>query len=166
MTGMSYAFSMLFPLLVSIIHLANLSHWVLDYGLWGVFFVCLLGATILPIPTEASIALALSIHLDTFTVWWVASLGNCLGAHFNYILGAFFSKRFEKQLEKPSGQKAKEWLEKYGGWAMILSWAPFVGDPMCVVAGMIRLRWHWLAIGYISRIARYAIFIWMLQAVM
>lgn len=137
----------------------NFSQWVIEYGLWGVFAVCALGATILPFPTEAAISLALSQNLDAFTVWGVASIGNCLGAHFNYVMGVFFSNSMQKHLQTPSGQKAQKWLEKYGGWAMIFSWAPFVGDPMCVLAGMIRLSWRWIVLGYLSRILRYAVFI-------
>jgi membrane protein YqaA with SNARE-associated domain len=121
----------------------------------------MLGATILPIPTEASLVMAMKMKFNLWHILGIASLGNCLGAYSNYILGAYFSDRVQKQLDSPSGKKARAWLEHYGGWAMIFSWAPFVGDPMCVVAGAIRMRWTWFSLGLLSRVARYAVFIWL-----
>ena len=34
---------------------------------------------------------------------------------------------------------ARYWLRKYGAKACLLSWLPVIGDPLCAVAGWLRL---------------------------
>ena len=44
-------------------------------------------------------------------------------------------------------RKALAWLERFGPKAMLLAWLPLVGDPLCVVAGWLRLPF-WPSAGY------------------
>ena len=34
--------------------------------------------------------------------------------------------------------RAQGWYRRYGRWSLLLSWAPLVGDPLTVVAGVMR----------------------------
>jgi membrane protein YqaA with SNARE-associated domain len=51
--------------------------------------------------------------------------------------------------------KAIEWLEKLGPRACILSFLPVVGDPLCAVAGWLRLPFWpcagWMLVGKFLR---------------
>lgn len=136
-----------------------------DHILWQVFSVCFIGATIFPLPTEAALLWGLSAGEPMFTIWAVASLGNCLGASTNYFLGQFFSERIHRSLvQSRSGRKALAWYGRYGGWSMLVSWLPFVGDPLCLAAGLFRLSWGWYALGLLTRAIRYAVVLWMASA--
>jgi membrane protein YqaA with SNARE-associated domain len=55
-----------------------------------------------------------------------------------------------------SHRKAARWLERYGAKACLLSWLPIVGDPLCSVAGWLKLPF-WPCVGYmaIGKFARY-----------
>lgn len=71
----------------------------------------------------------------------VASAGNALGAVANWGLGRgterFSDRRWfpvkPERLERPAA-----WYHRYGRWSLLLSWAPFIGDPLTVVAGVLR----------------------------
>jgi len=47
-------------------------------------------------------------------------------------------------------------VQRYGSPALLLSWVPIVGDPLCVAAGWLRLN-PWLATLFIAlgKFARY-----------
>lgn len=33
-------------------------------------------------------------------------------------------------------ERAQTWYSRYGKWSLLLSWAPVIGDPLTVVAGV------------------------------
>ena len=110
------------------------------YG--GLFLVAFLAATILPAQSEAGLAgLLLTGDFSPMLLIAVASLGNTLGAVVNWGLGRgidrFIGRRWfpvkPEALERASG-----WYRRYGKWSLLLSWAPFIGDPLTVVAGVLR----------------------------
>lgn len=83
-----------------------------------------------------------------------ASLGNCLGALTNVGLGRWFADRVEARL---AGHRALGWARRWGGWCLLGSWLPIVGDPLMLAAGLLRLPWHAIALfGLGTRVARYA----------
>ncbi|MBN2816288.1 MAG: DedA family protein [Campylobacterales bacterium] len=88
-----------------------------------------------------------------------ASLGNVLAIFFNYYLGYyFFLKTQEKLLSSRFGKKAYELGHRYGYWALLLSWLPLIGDPLTVVAGVLRLRFVWfVVIAGTLRVLRYLV---------
>jgi membrane protein YqaA with SNARE-associated domain len=34
--------------------------------------------------------------------------------------------------------RASTWYQRYGKWSLLLSWAPVIGDPLTLVAGVLR----------------------------
>lgn len=87
----------------------------------------------------------------------IASIGNCLGALTNVALGRWLAPRVRPRLE---GHRALAWAERWGGWCLLGSWLPIIGDPLMLVAGLLRLRWWAIVVfGLGTRIARYAIVI-------
>ena len=102
-------------------------------GLWAVFTSSFLAATLLPGGSEIVLYGALKLHPETkWTAIGVATLGNTLGALTSYGLGRLIPRA------KPLRGMAL--LQRYGSPALLLSWVPFVGDPLCVAAGWLRIN--------------------------
>jgi len=86
-----------------------------------------------------------------------ASSGNILAIIVNYFLGFWlYEKTKTKLLASKIGTKAYTYGHNYGYYALIFSWLPVIGDPITLVAGILRLRFVWfLIIAGILRVARY-----------
>jgi len=121
-------------------------------------FVTAFGAaTILPFSSEAAFVVALKSGMPHLNAMLAASSGNVLAIIFNYYLGYFLYEKTKTKLFHSSvGKKAFLWGHKYGYWALLLSWLPIIGDPLTIVAGLVRLNFLWFVIiAGILRIARY-----------
>ena len=109
----------------------------------GLFLSSFLSATILPGQSEIALTslIILNNHSISFLVS-IASLGNVLGSLFNWFIGCKL-ERFKKKKWFPVTdlqlKKASNWYHKYGKWTLLLSWVPFVGDPITIVAGIFRV---------------------------
>ena len=100
------------------------------------FTLSLLSATLLPGGSEALLLYDISQNYNLTLLLISATLGNTLGSLVNYFIGLkgvnyFLSK--EKHLEK-----AESYFEKYGAWVLLLSWVPIIGDPITLVAGVLK----------------------------
>ncbi|PMH41281.1 hypothetical protein BCU68_06275 [Vibrio sp. 10N.286.49.B3] len=112
--------------------------WFSDSALWVLFITGFLSATLLPGGSEAGLVATLSLdQFSVFSVIVVATLGNTLGGLTNYWLGLWLPNRTQKEKH---GHKALQWLEKYGYWSLLFSWLPIIGDPLCLAAGWLRMK--------------------------
>ena len=86
-----------------------------------------------------------------------ASSGNILAIIVNYYLGYFLYEKMHIKLEKSRvGKKSIHYGHKYGYAALVLSWLPIIGDPLTIVAGLVRLKFvYFLLIAGSLRIIRY-----------
>ena len=130
------------------------------YG--GLFLAAFAAATILPAQSEAVLAglLAAGNHAPALLIL-VAGAGNVLGSAINWLLGRgierFRSARWfpvsERQLDR-----AGRWYRKYGWWSLLLSWAPVIGDPLTVAAGVMREPFaRFLLVVSIAKFGRYIV---------
>ena len=124
-------------------------------GLPAVFTVAFVSATLLPMGSEPVLFGYIKLNLDMFWVAIVvATIGNTLGGMVDWLMGYGASKAHEKLLG-PREHKLLKWFEKLGPQALLLSWSPIVGDPLCAVAGWLRLPWlpclMYMAIGKFLR---------------
>ncbi|MDK4718805.1 DedA family protein [Rhizobium sp. CNPSo 3968] len=108
----------------------------------GLFMAAFAAATILPMQTEAIlVGLVLTEDYPVFWLIVVATLGNVLGSTVNWCLGRGI-ERFRERRWFPAGSKALDraqaWYRRYGRWSLLASWLPVVGDPITVVAGILR----------------------------
>ena len=108
----------------------------------GLFIAAFLAATILPAQSEAGLAaLILASPASVTMLVATASLGNILGSVVNWYLGRGIN-RFTGKLWFPATaeqlSQATIWYHRYGRWSLLLSWVPFIGDPLTVVAGIMR----------------------------
>lgn len=128
------------------------------------FATAFLAATILPFYSEFAVA-AFSRVAGTHLVllWFVASLGNTLGAVVNWALGRFllhWQDRWWFPASRSHLERAQRWYEKYGVWSLLLAWLPFGGDPLTVIAGIMRVNfWLFCALVGFGKAARYAVVI-------
>ncbi|WP_117233739.1 YqaA family protein [Vibrio maerlii] len=116
----------------------TLALWFSDSALWVLFFSGFLSATLLPGGSEAGLIATLSLAQDpVWVIIAVATVGNTLGGLTNYWLGLWLPNRTQQEKH---GHKAMKWLENHGYWALLMSWLPVIGDPLCLAAGWLRMR--------------------------
>lgn len=135
-----------------------------QYGLSTVFVVSLLSATLLPM---ASVPVVYGlIELNPALMWptiAVATLGNTLGGAISYWMGLGAEAAFERLTRRAPSRsqvRALAWAEKWGPRACLLSWLPFVGDPLCAVAGWLRLPfWPCLFYMAVGKFLRYVTYV-------
>lgn len=124
-----------------------------------------LAATIFPAQSEA-VLLVMQANgaASDLALLTVASLGNTLGACVNWGLGRFATRLRDKPWFPASSsqlQRAERWYARWGVWSLLLSWMPFVGDPLTVIAGLLRTPFMiFLVIVAIAKTGRYAVLLW------
>lgn len=97
-------------------------------------------ATIFPIGSEALLIYDLEQGFSPFLLIFFASLGNILGSGVNYWFGLKGEEYLEnRRVIKPHQmERAKRFFNKYGGYSLLLAWAPIVGDTFTFAAGILR----------------------------
>ena len=135
-------------------------------GLSTIFVVAAVSATLLPMGSEPVVLAYVSANPDMFwTAVVVATAGNTLGGAISWFMGAGAHAALDKATHKehPTNAKALLWLQKFGPKACLLSWLPVVGDPICAVAGWLRMPF-WPCVFYmaIGKFLRYALMTWVL----
>ena len=121
-----------------------------EYGLSSVFLVSLVSATLLPLGSEPALFGLLKLNPELF--WpavFVATAGNTLGGMLDWWLGYGAHHVVDKWGHSRTHVKAIEWLERLGPRACLLSWLPLVGDPLCAVAGWLRMPF-WPCVVYMA----------------
>lgn len=117
-----------------------MAEFIVVYG--GLFLLSFLAATIFPAQSEVGLAaLILSQDYSLVLLIAVASAGNTLGSVVNWALGRGVERFRDKRwfpVKPDQLNRAIAWYRKYGRWSLLMSWAPFIGDPLTVVAGILR----------------------------
>ncbi|MFG1283183.1 YqaA family protein [Xanthobacter autotrophicus] len=127
----------------------------------GLFLTALAAATILPMQSEAVLVGLLLADYSPWLLVAVSSVGNVLGSAVNWLLGRGI-ERFRDRDWFPASEaaidRAQGWYRRYGRWSLLLSWAPVIGDPLTVVAGMLREPLPiFLLLVAVAKIGRYLI---------
>lgn len=109
-----------------------------------VLFISAFGAaTILPFYSEITFIAMLNQSYNVGWVWFVATLGNTLGAAVNWILGRYMLK-FESRRWFPFKisrlHRAQHWFQRYGVWSLLFAWLPIGGDALTFIAGIMKVR--------------------------
>ena len=148
-----------------------------QFGLTTVFIVALVSATLLPLGSEPAVAGLVTLNPQLF---WpailVATAGNTVGGAISWWTGlgahrAWELARARRHQDQPSPpartaphnqsrfhRLARYWLRRFGAKACLLSWLPIVGDPLCAVAGWLRLPfWPCVAYMAVGKFLRYLV---------
>ena len=126
----------------------------------SLFFISFLAATILPFSSELTLAGLISTsNYDNLLLLVFASFGNVLGSVLNWGLG-FYARNLtikkwfpfkEAQIERSS-----KWFSKFGKWSLLFAWVPIIGDPLTLVAGLLRVRFlDFIILVAIGKVSRY-----------
>ena len=132
------------------------------------FLVSFASATLLPLGSEALFLYDLSEGYSFFFLWLFASIGNTLGSVLNYFIGLKGEAFLERKgyLSKAKMQRAKLFFDKYGMYALLLSWMPVIGDPLTLVAGALKYTFkRFVLIVFVAKALRYAVIGLLLQTV-
>ncbi|EPJ50519.1 MAG: hypothetical protein OFPI_19850 [Osedax symbiont Rs2] len=126
--------------------------------LWGLFASSFIASTLLPGGSEA--ALAWLVDDGQIPLWQLLSVavaGNSAGGILTLILGRIISIYYPaKVLDNPRQERAKRWLQRRGAPALVVSWLPLIGDPLCLLAGWLKLNIYWCSLFIvIGKAARY-----------
>jgi membrane protein YqaA with SNARE-associated domain len=127
------------------------------YGLSALFIAAFVSATLVPVGSEPILFGLLKLNPDMFwSAIGVATVGNTLGGAVDWWMGWGASKVADKYANSKTHLRVLEWLRRLGPKACLLSWLPIVGDPLCAVAGWLRLPF-WPCVFYmaVGKFARY-----------
>jgi len=134
----------------------------------SLFTVSFLAATILPFSSELTLAgLIATSNYDNFLLLVVASFGNIFGSVVNWALG-FYSRNLSTKRWFPFKdeqiEKSSKWFNKFGRWSLLFAWVPIIGDPLTLVAGLLRIRFiEFLVLVTIGKVSRYIIVFYLLS---
>ncbi len=130
-----------------------------EYGLVTIFVVSFLSATLLPLGSEPAVLGLIKLNpAQYWSVICVATVGNTLGGAADWWIGYGASKLAPLGKPNSAHNRALTWLNKLGPKACLLGWLPLVGDPLCSVAGWLKMPF-WPCVGYmlIGKFIRYVL---------
>lgn len=107
----------------------------------GLFLSAFVSATLLPLQSETVLVGVLLTDHSPWLAIAIASVGNVAGAVLNWLIGRGIEQLHERKwfpMSAASLQRSQAWYLRYGKWSLLLSWMPVIGDPITVVAGVLR----------------------------
>ena len=131
---------------------------------FSLFVAAFLAATLLPAQSEALLAALVASGGHVTVLVAVASAGNVLGSCTNWLIGRQL-ERFRTRRWFPVSEaallRAERFYQRYGRWSLLLSWVPVIGDPLTLVAGVMRERLSvFLALVTLAKTLRYIVVAW------
>ncbi len=130
-----------------------------EYGFFALIVISFFSASILPFTTEGAITASLFSGIPPENVIIACSIGNIAACGTNYFVGTFFYD--PDKPHKKSLIHAQKIIQKYGSWALLLSWTPILGDPLTFVSGIFRINFlKFSSIVFPLRIIRYIVLVY------
>ncbi|MCS4308792.1 membrane protein YqaA with SNARE-associated domain [Rheinheimera pacifica] len=131
---------------------------------FSLFCSGLLAATLFPASSEILLLALLQQGYNSLWLFVAATAGNTLGSCINWYLGLkllkFQHKRWFPVSEAALG-RAQQQFQRFGSWSLLFAWLPVVGDPLTLVAGVLKVRFKvFMLLVLVGKAARYAILIW------
>jgi membrane protein YqaA with SNARE-associated domain len=127
----------------------------------GLAITACIAATLLPMQSEAGLVALL--YLDPSAVYWLvlaASIGNVLGSQINWWLGTQLHRWQDRRwfpFKPEQLARAEQGYQRYGRWSL-LSWMPIIGDPLTLIAGVLREPfWRFTLLVCIAKAGRYTV---------
>ena len=133
----------------------------------SLFFISFLAATILPFSSELTLAGLISTsNYDNLLLLIIASFGNVLGSVVNWGLG-FYSRNLTTKkwflFKETQIERSSKWFSKFGKWSLLFAWVPILGDPLTLVAGLLRVRFlDFIILVAIGKVSRYLVIIYLI----
>ncbi|THD73975.1 DedA family protein [Thalassobius vesicularis] len=128
----------------------------------GLFLAAFLAASLFPAQSEAVlVGLLLSETHPAWLLFAAATVGNVLGSLLNWLIGRFLAHYADRRWFPVSPRqfdKAAGWYARWGYWSLLASWVPIIGDPLTLVAGVLREPlWRFTLIVTVAKGGRYLV---------
>jgi membrane protein YqaA with SNARE-associated domain len=138
--------------------------WLNQPGYVTLFTVSFLASTLLPLGSEWLLVMMLVSGYEPFTAVAVATSGNYLGAVTTYLIGMYGGAWLVVKVLRVSPEqqeRARDSYRRYGVFSLLFSWLPIVGDPICMVGGVLRINfWLFTLLVASGKFVRYAVTAW------
>jgi membrane protein YqaA with SNARE-associated domain len=139
--------------------------WLNQPGYFTLFTVSFLASTLLPLGSEWLLVMMLVSGYEPFSTVMVATFGNYLGAVTTYLIGMFGGVWLVEKVLRVSAEqeeRARDYYRRYGVFSLLFSWLPIVGDPLCMVGGVLRINfWLFTLLVASGKFVRYAVTAWL-----
>jgi membrane protein YqaA with SNARE-associated domain len=139
--------------------------WLSGYGYLSLFMLSFLASTLLPLGSEWLLVAMLLARYEPVQAVAVATAGNYLGALTSYGIGWYggdFLKVRVLRLDERATRRAENLYGRFGSYSLLFSWLPVVGDPLCLVGGMLRVRLlRFSLLVFSGKLVRYAAVAWL-----
>ena len=146
-------------------YLVPLTDWFRQPGYPSLFALSFLASTLVPLGSEWLLVLMLIRGYDPATCVLAATVGNSMGACTTWLVGRYGGDWLLARLFRISPkqqQRAETWYQRYGILSLLFSWLPVVGDPLCLVGGLLKIRFTvFLLMVGAGKLARYALVAWL-----
>lgn len=134
---------------------------LLEHGYLALFMLSFLASTLVPFGSEWLLAVLLLNGFDAPIVVAIATVGNSCGALTTYVIGLWggpFLVQRILRISHESQQRAERYFVRYGSWSLLFSWVPVIGDPLCLVGGILRTEfWRFLLLIAVGKFIRYLV---------
>ncbi|WP_305040941.1 YqaA family protein [Geobacter sp. SVR] len=141
-----------------------LHDWLSQPGYGSLFTMSLLASTLVPIGSEWLLVLMLVKGYSVPATITVATAGNCLGAVTTYLAGVYGGTWLIERVfrvSKEQQERARAYYQRYGTFSLFFSWVPLIGDPLCLVGGMMRINfWLFALLVASGKLLRYIVTAW------
>lgn len=131
----------------------------------ALFALSFLASTLIPVGSEWLLAVMLMKQNDPVITVAVATLGNTLGACTNWAIGLYggsFLTRRVLRIDAAAEESAERIYRRYGAWSLLFSWLPVIGDPLCLLGGVLKVSFvRFSLLVFTGKLARYAVVAWL-----
>ncbi len=139
---------------------------IILFSYFQLLIISFLAATILPFSSEVVLTtMYLSNSFETYLLLIFASIGNILGSITNWYLGkkiTIFQDRKWFPVSPDQLNRSRKYFQKYGLWSLLLAWVPVIGDPLTLLAGVLKVRFGiFFLLVSISKISRYVFILYL-----
>ena len=146
-----------------------LHDWLNQPGYLSLFFMSFLASTLLPLGSEWLLVMMLAGGYDPLASVATATVGNYLGAVITYLIGIGGGTWLIEKVMRVSPrqqEQAQRYYHRYGTFSLFFSWLPIIGDPLCLVGGMLRVNFGLFTLLVASgKLVRYAVTAWITLSV-
>lgn len=136
-----------------------------SHGQPALFALSFLASTLVPLGSEWLLVAMLAARHDPVLTVAVATAGNTLGACTTYAVGLWGGPvliRRVLRIDEETERRADRLYRRYGTWSLLFSWLPVVGDPLCLVGGVLRVDFGRFALLVgAGKLVRYAVVAWL-----
>ncbi len=133
-----------------------------EYAL--LFISAFVSATVLPFYSEALLYVVLQEAPSPALAVLIATTGNVLGACVNWWLGREILRFRDRRWFTFSPEqmaRAERGFARYGLWTLLFSWVPVLGDPLTLIAGVLRVRFGvFVLLVTLGKASRYGLIAW------